>query len=108
MIALDYHEMVRNVCKATGKWGLSIEFKFGAGDEIQEIFKAAPYLKEVSSQILAEERGLLLFDSEEEMERYYDLTVGDDGPTASNPYNGPAKVYAATCSPTGRFLKENT
>ena len=77
--------------------------------DVDEILKAAPYLNlDDHAQILADARGYLIFDSEDEMEKYYDMTVGDDGPTDSNDYNGSARVYALTCSAEGELLNENT
>ena len=51
---------------------------------------------------------MLTFDTEKEMEKHYDLTVGDDGPTKYNSYDGECRVYALTCSNTGELLTENT
>jgi len=51
---------------------------------------------------------LLLFDTAEERDLYYYQTVGDDGPTKTNPYRGKATVYAATISPEGKTMAENT
>lgn len=72
----------------------------------QENIKAAPYLAN-NYQVLADGSGYLVFDTEPAMNAYYNLTVGDDGPTKRNPYNGPARVYALTCGPGGT-LNENT
>jgi hypothetical protein len=49
-----------------------------------------------------------LFETEEAMLAAYDATVGDDGPTAANAYDGSASIYALTCSPAGELLTENT
>jgi hypothetical protein len=51
--------------------------------------------------------GFSVFDTEEDMNAFYDNIVGDDGPTKSNPYNGQIKIYALTCGPNG-LLNENT
>lgn len=50
----------------------------------------------------------VFFDTEAELDDAFDLTVGDDGPTPSNRYDGEARVYALTCSNTGQILTENT
>jgi hypothetical protein len=34
--------------------------------------------------------------------------VGDDGPTKTNPYNGPVRVFACTYDPDGITMNENT
>lgn len=67
----------------------------------EEVGKAAPYLLDEDGsfrwpQILADGRGYIACDSVEECARLFGLTVGDEGPTPSNPYDGPARVYAAT------------
>lgn len=58
-------------------------------------------------QICFDGEGFAIFDTEEEMNSFYDKIVGDDGPTKSNPYNGPIRVYALTFGPNG-MLNENT
>lgn len=58
-------------------------------------------------QVLSDGEGFATFSKREEMEEFYDKIVGDDGPTKSNPYDGPIRVYALTCGPKG-FLTENT
>jgi hypothetical protein len=75
----------------------------------EEVIKAAPYLqdREERIQILIDGYAYILFDTYEEMRTMYYMTVGDDGPTSTNPYSGVAKVYALTCGPKG-FLTENT
>jgi hypothetical protein len=35
-------------------------------------------------------------DDVAELDRLYDMTVGDDGPTSSNPYDGDVRVSAVT------------
>lgn len=99
--------VLQNLCKATGRFGMYISW---ANDlPYDEVMKAAPYLNyEDHGQILTEMGGVLLFDDADEMERYFNMTVGDDGPTASNSYNGECKIYAITCNSCGDLLTENT
>ena len=106
MKVLDHIKTLEELAKSTNKWCLFISFWH---DDPDEIMKAAPYLN-ISEhiQILADRSGYILCDSEEEMERLFELTIGDDGPTKTNSYDGPAKVYALTCDPTGQPLNENT
>ena len=65
-----------------------------------ELRQAAPYLFDgwvfKYPQILSDGNGYLVCESKEEMEKLYNLTVGDDGPTTTNPYDGPVRVYALT------------
>lgn len=99
------------LCKATGKYGMLISWWSAAvppEDLFTELQKAAPYLTMEHAQAMIESQAFLLFDTREEMERHYDLTVGDDGPTELNSYSGPLRVYALTCNPEGQLENENT
>lgn len=81
---------------------------------IEGIFKAAPYLKDLfkvndkALQIFADGYGLFLFEDEHEMINAYTRTVGDDGPTELNDYDGSTRIYAITCDPNGNLMDENT
>lgn len=122
MQALDAIRTLEVLCKATNKWGMYISFcTLDASDEsyFDDIVKAAPYLNfDDHTQIFVEGSAYLLFDSKEEMEEHYWCTVGDDGPTpdfikerlniGGNDYEGPCRVYALTCDPTGQTMNENT
>lgn len=106
MEALPRIEVLQKLCKVTNKWGLYIGLP-----ESGEISLAAPYLDNddyATEQIRCDEEGWLLFDTEEEMEKYYYMTVGDDGPTKLNSYSGNTRIYALTCGPDGQLLNENT
>lgn len=111
MEVLDQVKTLQALCKALGKYGVHI-FISEMGDVStgwSEILKAAPYLElGKHGQLLCDRQGFLLFDSLKEMEEVFWQTVGDDGPTPANPYNGPARVYAITCSPEGELMNENT
>lgn len=111
-------------CKAAKKFGVYISFP--APDmancrtakvkkEINEIFKAAPYLKVLGEQdpghliqILCDGQAVFHFDDIKEQQKIYGQTVGDDGPTKSNPYKGPVRVFALTCDNKGKLMSENT
>lgn len=97
-------------CKLSGKWGMYVCFEGHetmSPDFRKNLIEAAPYLKD-QHKIISDERGFLFFDSEEEMNISFNQTVGDDGPTKFNDYNGPVRVYALTCSSSGELLSENT
>ena len=95
------------LCKLQDKWGLYISgLDFGS---LEEVVKAAPYLKwPQDAQVLMDGVAFIFCDTEEEMNHLYDQTVGDDGPTKFNSYNGSARVYALTCDPRGNTMNENT
>jgi len=121
---IDIHNALKWLCKGHKKWGMYIsiyspeDLPLNVG--YAEIIKAAPYLEKAIKclksenkningvQILFDEQGYILFDTEKEMHHYYNLTVGDDGPTKLNNYKGRVKIYALTCDPNGKFLTENT
>lgn len=107
MHKLQISQLMKLACRATDKWGVYIEIR--PFDDLDEVLKAAPYLSvSDDAQIIADGCGVILCDSKEEAERIFYQTVGDDGPTETNPYNGPARVYAMTCSDGGMLLNENT
>ena len=100
-------EMLECITKVSKKWGMYI--CLDSDKPWGDIVKAAPYLnKDDHWRVFSEGKAYMLFDTEEEMQRHYDMTVGDDGPTALNKHNGPVRVYAVTCSPDGKCLTENT
>jgi hypothetical protein len=103
----DSETILSSLCKVSEKWGMYFSFSCEASPE--EFRKAAPYLATQEFQrSFVSDFGYVLFDTEEEMWNLYNQTVGDDGPTKLNSYNGPACVYALTCDPQGNPLTENT
>lgn len=116
---IDRTQAARELCKAHGKWGLYISFPDLGAAEWDDFKRAAPYFNIAwgenppqddnnAGQCLFEGTAIILCDTEEEMNDLYDQTVGDDGPTEKNSYNGPMRVYALTISPEGEFRNENT
>lgn len=97
------------LCLRHKMWGMYASVS-NPGLEHEEILKAAPWASESTSlwNLTVEDGVYLIFSSEKEMRAVYEQTVGDDGPTETNPYNGPARVYALTCDPEGNNLNENT
>lgn len=109
MKLLLHTETLSALCKATGKWGAYFNIYFPEPYSWNELKKAGLWFDiEKYSQALADESGFILFDSEEEMKLIYDQTVGDDGPTKLNNYDGPVRIYMLTCDPTGQLMNENT
>jgi hypothetical protein len=107
---LDFNTTLEILCKSTKKWGVGIFCAQADDTDMQEVLKAAPYLttQDNGLQIVADGFGYVLCDTEKEMEDIYGQTVGDDGPTGLNKYDGPARVYAITCDPEGQTRNENT
>lgn len=118
MKVFTFLDCFESICMYTKSWGLYISWKFqdiSDGNlfdyQIKELLKAAPYLDLNNGkhlQCMLDESCILLFDTEEEAYKHFNLTVGDEGPTETNPYNGPFKVYAALCNPQGDIQDENT
>jgi len=107
-------------CYSAKKWAVfysglnSEEPSISAGQDewdkyIEERAKALIFIDDTENyhQIMMDGEGFCIFDTKEEVEAFYDMIVGDDGPTKSNPYNGPIRVYALTCGPNG-LMNENT
>lgn len=100
------------LCEATNSYG--IYFSWCQLDidkyeyELEELLKAAPWMRQVNEDNFLWETETFFLLPKEQVKWLYDMTVGDDGPTAVNSYNGPCKVYALTCDNYGRFLNENT
>ncbi len=102
-------ELFQEHVTATGKHGLYVSWMPCDGEEntIAELHKAAPYLV----QILVwphDHEAFLVFDTQDAMEEAFWSTVGDDGPTESNPYDGPCRVYAQCYWPSGMIGNSNT
>lgn len=111
MLFLSNTELFQMACKTQGKWGMLVSFD--ANQDLKEIQKAAPYLGPRDSESpfpsgIFNGECYLFFDTEDEMRHAYHSTVGDDGPTPLNDYNGTARVYALTCNPNGKLMSENT
>lgn len=111
MKALDQTGALEELCRATKKWGLYISIFRPEEVPIPEVAQACSFLDldiDAHGQITIDESGYFLFDTEKDMERHFDMCVGDDGPTELNKYSGRISVYALTCDPNGGTLDENT
>jgi hypothetical protein len=121
MRLLDIHQAVALLAKATGKFCMYINWD---GDSLHNVFvteegksilikdvcvPSAPYVKyEEHHQIFFDGKAVVLCETEEEAWKYYHLTVGDDGPTDLNSYDGSIRTYALLCGPDGEMWTENT
>lgn len=100
-------EVLSNLCYSNAKWGM---FLSAQGEYTPpELKLAAPWLDEAATTALVYYGEVyVLFTTKEECVAAYEQTVGDDGPTKSNPYDGPVRVYALTCDSDGVLRNENT
>jgi len=119
MIKMTIHEALCRLCKTLDKWGLYLSF-----DEEEftpeEAKKACPFLNfeddndvnytedQTDYQAYSDGHIFVMCDTEEECYKLYNQTVGDDGPTDTNHYNGPCRVYALTINSNGEMESENT
>ena len=101
---LSLYDALKAIAKGLDKPVLYISFMTPDVEYFDEwiegLKKAAPYLFDEEGckylQIVADGQGYLVCESTAELERLFDLTVGDDGPTSTNSYDGPVRVYALT------------
>ena len=114
MQKLNQYQVFQLLCKLTGKWGVQIFPNYNQDDEFipwQEYQQAVPYLDyDEDLQLIMDGFGIILCDTETEMNKIYRNTIGDDGPSiyGTNKYDGRCRVYACTCDPNGQILNENT
>ena len=117
-IITETSQITQAIAKANEKWVLYILFSVEYGEdtlaEQAELEKAAPYLKTLREtdypayhHLRSEGRAWFVFDTELECYGYFHQTVGDNGPTNINDYNGSCKVFAMTCDPFGELQNEN-
>jgi len=76
MKSLTTIALMQEYAKLSGKFCMYISFDgyydFGCPGDLDELFKAAPYLdNEVDPQIVCDEHGVLTFDTQDEMEKYW-------------------------------------
>lgn len=119
MRVLAQHQVIEAAAKGLKKWCLYLSFhsvqlvRQGAVRSNEEaILKAAPCLQELGpfdlTSFILVGGGILVFPSETAARKAYSSTVGEDGPTKTNPYKGPVKVYACLCGPDGKIRTENS
>lgn len=105
----DSVSLFKEFCRVTKRWGLYLSWGTPPGVTDDEVLKAAPYLAEHrNTQAFFSKNAFVTFGTMAELYECYQSTVGDDGPTPTNRYFGPARVYALTIGPDGRAMDENT
>ena len=101
------NQILVELCRLRRQWGLYVSY--GHEELYDEIVKAVPFLDAVENlPHLWDGAVYVFFDTKEDCDAHFSQVVGDDGPTPSNPYDGPARAYALTCDPNGTLLNENT
>jgi hypothetical protein len=110
------------LCKVSKKYGIYLGFEEEPFAP-EEVKKACPFLNfdydDIPSSLVNTDDYLdyqaysdghmfILCNSEEECYSLYDQVVGDDGPTKSNKYDGPCRVYCLTINSNGEMENENT
>ncbi len=111
MRTLSFPEVLPALCRDAKLPGAYVAIANSVADDLEpdELRRAAPWFDLVrDGQLFFDLCGFLLFDSVEEMEAVFGVTVGDDGPTALNRYTGPVRVYMLTCGADGVLKNENT
>ena len=108
---LTVTELMQLVAKTLKKPCIFLSFQFmdeNAG--LDDMMKAAPYLNwDKHGQHIMDGAAVIVCEDYDEQQRLYWMTVGDDGPTKTNPYDGKkARVYALTCNAKGQLENENT
>jgi hypothetical protein len=105
MEILDEHTVFEKYIKATKSWGVMLswgqDFKEEDFPEAEELNKACPKLDIMEVQRLYTEMLFIKFDKELEAREFFGTVVGEDGPTKTNPYNGPIKIYSCLFGPFG-------
>jgi hypothetical protein len=109
MKILSSIDLAKTVAKTLKKPVLYISFYLGEDPRWNEVIEAAPYLTfQDNAQIISDGYAVIVCDSVKEQQDLYWQTVGDDGPTKTNPYKGKARVYALTIDAKGQTQNENT
>lgn len=68
-------------------------------DFVKELEKSAPFLFEKDVDVvdfITRGHGYVVCDDLAELNKVFDGTVGPDGPTETNSYDGPVRVYLLT------------
>lgn len=99
-------DLFEEYLKSTGTYGCLLSTGFDGGpNELQKAVPLLPYENGVVE--LCFKNIFVTFDTKEEAKAFFDTVVGEDGSTATNPYKGPASVYAWWGGPEG-IISENT
>lgn len=111
LTVLSWCEITDELAKAMRKWVLYLSCSNAADDPLEAIpgLRDAAPIGLSDSQIMELYLGQIwiTFDNEADALAAFGRVVGDDGPTKTNPYDGPTRVYAMLSGPAGG-ITENT
>ncbi len=109
-------DAMEEICRLSGKYGIFVSFMTpkDSKDRLhwrEELNKAAPWLSDEFGDemldLLFDGSGFLIKDTKAEVDKLFELTIGDDGPIYQNKNKSEISVFALTCGPNG-FRRENT
>lgn len=104
------HVLLTRTAAHLGRWCVYLSIPT---DDVPEAVKAAPCLKDLDHpgdmiDAVVNGRAFLSYWDEADAREAFNTVVGDDGPTKTNPYDGPCRIYACLISPTSGIVTENT
>lgn len=108
MIARTVLETIEAYMHYKPCWGVYLS---NSNDDVTsgEMHKAVPLLNQEQINHLWIEGNLFLeFENRDSAQEFFNSVIGDDGPTKTNPYNGPARVFAIWGGLEDGWLSENT
>lgn len=107
MEIIDKTSAFQSTCKNAKKYGMYLNIPLDYYNPVAKLKISAPWLNEEGIEVLAHDEELIvLFDSEEELNKAYDNTYGDDTVDAFD--NATIHIYCLTCAPDGELMTENT
>jgi hypothetical protein len=103
MKPLDFHHVLSSACREAGLPGVYLRFDPQIGAE--GLLRSAPWLVGQDVGCLLGGYGIVLFETEHQMQDAYMLTTGEFG-SHRNPCPGPP-IYVLCCDALGNLVREN-
>lgn len=108
-------DAIEHLLKSSGKYGCFLSITKLDDDDVDDVVEmlpciknAAPLLSNIDAiNLFVDGKIFVEFDTEDEAQEFFKTVVGDDGPTKTNSYDGPVRVFAVWGGPDG-WLSENT
>ncbi len=107
--AVTHDRILEIVCKLSNRWALCLSPPSGDSYEysVNDVQRAAPFLSWDEAEEVLHKGSVFLFDLEADVWPLFEQIVCD-GPTETNSYDGPCRIYATIWSPKGGCVNENT